>query len=164
MSTTYLRLSGSSELSASLRACGIVKVLSQTLAVQLRGSMGVLPDVAVLSMTLPGNEPFAAPGESETVDDSDPLELCNAFVTALPIPGASIAVLASSGARLTLCSSDATAARVDELQFELGEGPQFSVSRFGNFIGIPDVAQHLHHEWPVFGAALHELWHASGCR
>ena len=157
MSTTYLRLSGSSELSASLRACGIVKGLSQTLAVQLRGSMGVLPDVAVLSMTLPGNEPFAAPGESETVDDSDPLELCNAFVAALPITGASIAVLASSGARLTLCSSDATAARVDELQFELGEGPQFSVSRFGNFIGIPDVAQHLHHEWPVFGAALHEL-------
>ena len=123
-----------------------------------------MPDVVVLSMTFSGNERFAVPDESETVGGSDPLELCNAFVAALPIADASVAVLAGFGARLSLCSTDAIAARVDELQFELGEGPQFSVSRFGNFMGVPDVAQHLHHEWPVFGAALHELWHASGCR
>ena len=66
-------------------------------------------------------------------------------------------MLEGFGARLTLCSSDATAARVDELQFELGEGPQFSVPWFGNSIGIPDVAQYLHHEWPVSGAGLHDL-------
>ena len=125
---------------------------------------GVLPDVVVLSMTFSGNERFAVPDESETVGGSDSLELCNAFVAALPIADASVAVLAGFGARLSLYSTDAIAARVDELQFELGEGPQLSVSRFGNSMGIPDVAQHLHHEWPVFGAALHELWHASGCR
>ena len=119
--------------------------------------MGVLPDVPVLSMTFPGNGTSAVSDESETAGGSDSLDLCDAFLAALPITGASVALLAGSGARLTLCSSDATAARVDELQFELGEGPQFSVSRSGNFIGIPDVAQHLHHEWPVFGAALHEL-------
>ena len=95
-------------------------------------------------MTFSGNERFAVPDESETVGGSDPLELCNAFVAALPIADASVAVLAGFGARLSLYSTDAIAARVDELQFELGEGPQF-VSRFGNFMGIPDVAQHLHH-------------------
>ena len=119
--------------------------------------MGVLLDAAVLSMTSQGHEPSAVSGTNETVGGRDTLDLCHPFLAALPITGVSVAALAGSGARLTLWSSDAIAARVDELQFELGEGPQFSVSRFGNFIGIPDVAQHLHHEWPVFGAALSEL-------
>ena len=119
--------------------------------------MGVLFDTAVRSMTHAENEPAAVSRESDTVGKSDRFDLCHPFLAALPIAGASVAALAGSGARLTLCSSNAIAARVDELQFELGEGPQFSVSRSGNFIGIPDVAQHLHHEWPVFGAALREL-------
>lgn len=157
MSTSQLRLPESLERSTKWRACGIVKALSQTLAVQLRGSMGVLLDAAVLSMTFPASEPSAGFDHGETGLRSDTPDLCHPFLAALPVTGVSVAALVGSGARLTLCSSDAVAARVDELQFELGEGPQFSASRFGNLIGIPDVAQHLHHDWPVFGAALHEL-------
>lgn len=88
--------------------------------------------------------------------DSTP-DLCRPFLDALPITGASVAVLVASGARVTLCSSDATAARLDELQFELGEGPQWAAVRTGEIVMIPDASSPTHGAWPVFGAALGEL-------
>lgn len=84
-------------------------------------------------------------------------DLCELFITALPVVGASISVLVASGARLTLASSDEVAARIDELQFELGEGPQLATARSGEIVSIPDVSQHGHEQWPMFGAALREL-------
>ena len=84
-------------------------------------------------------------------------DLCDAFVRALPISGASVTVMVPSGARLTLCSTDVVAARLDELQFELGEGPQWSVASSGTLVMIPDVAADAHEHWPVLGAALKEL-------
>ena len=58
---------------------------------------------------------------------------------------------------MTLCSSGVIAARIDELQFELGEGPQSSVARSGHIVMVPDVASGGHDDWPVLGAALGEL-------
>lgn len=84
-------------------------------------------------------------------------DLCQPFLDALPITGASVTVINSSGAQMTLCSSDATAARIDELQFELGEGPQLSATRSGNMVLIPDVDAHPHDDWPVFGMAVRGL-------
>lgn len=86
-----------------------------------------------------------------------PPDLCAVFLATLPISGASIAVVAQSGARLTICSSDALSARVDELQFELGEGPQWEVARTGDLVVIQDVAADTHDRWPVFGAAISAL-------
>ncbi|MCY7412261.1 MAG: GAF and ANTAR domain-containing protein, partial [Salinibacterium sp.] len=68
---------------------------------------------------------------TQTVDvaalDSVPLGagLCAPFVEQLPITGASISVFDMQGRQSTICASDPTAARLDELQFELGEGPQW---------------------------------------
>ena len=83
--------------------------------------------------------------------------LCRPFLIALPISGASVTVISAAGGQSTLGSSDAVAARIDELQFELGEGPQWVAARTGRMAMIPDVAADSHDGWPVFGAALVEL-------
>lgn len=90
-------------------------------------------------------------------DPDDPPDLCRPFLSALPISGVSITIITSSGSQSTLCSSDAVAARIEELQFELGEGPQWSTARSGEISMIADVAAGGHDGWPVFGAALAEL-------
>lgn len=83
--------------------------------------------------------------------------LCRPFLTALPISGASVVVISSAGAQSTLCSSDIVAARIDELQFDLGEGPQWSVVRSGEPVLVSDVGSATHNDWPIFGAALAAL-------
>lgn len=84
-------------------------------------------------------------------------DLCRPFLSALPVSGASIAVIAASGTASTICSSDATAARIDELQFELGEGPQLAAARVGEIVAIADVGAGPHDDWPVLGSALAAL-------
>lgn len=88
---------------------------------------------------------------------NDGHDLCRPFLSSLPVSGASVAVTTASGVRMTLCSSGVVAARIDELQFELGEGPQSSVARSGHLVMVPDVASGGHDDWPVLGAALSEL-------
>lgn len=85
------------------------------------------------------------------------LDFCAPFVGSLPISGASVTVISLSGTPVTLGSSDATAARIDELQFELGEGPQWSVSRTGELEMIPDLSSAALDDWPMFRSALGEL-------
>ena len=84
-------------------------------------------------------------------------DLCRPFIGALPITGVTIAVMVPSGARVTLCSSDSVAARLDELQFELGEGPQWAAASAGTPVMIPDAASPDRDRWPVFGAAVAAL-------
>lgn len=114
----------------------IVRELSQPLAVSLRE----------------GTMTAWVASDADAID-----ELCRPFLSALPISGASIAAISAAGSRSTLASSDEVAARIDELQFELGEGPQLVAFQSGDAILIPDVAQVDHDAWPIFGAALSEL-------
>ena len=53
-------------------------------------------------------------------------ELAEPFVAAFPIDGAAISVLAGPATGLTVAASDDVATRLDELQFDLGEGPCWS--------------------------------------
>ncbi len=78
-------------------------------------------------------------------------------MSSLPISGASVTLLVASASRLTVCSTDAIAARIDELQFELGEGPQWAAARSGRMSLIPDIPAADHSEWPLLAPALHEL-------
>jgi hypothetical protein len=84
-------------------------------------------------------------------------DLCRPFLSPLPISGVSITIITSSGSQSSLGSSDAIAARIEELQFELGEGPQWSAARTGEIVMIPDVGSYDHNDWPILGAALKEL-------
>ena len=65
--------------------------------------------------------------------------LCDPFVEQLPITGASISVFDTQGRQSTICTSDPTAARLDELQFELGEGPQWEAFQRATPVLHPDV-------------------------
>ncbi len=98
-----------------------------------------------------------SPSWAEPPEWDETPDLCELFITALPVAGASISVLVPSGAHLTLASSDEVAARIDQLHFELGEGPQWAAALSGDIVSITDVSAHSHERWPVFGAAVGEL-------
>jgi len=89
--------------------------------------------------------------------DGSAFDMLVPFLTALPITGAFISVSDASGSQSSLCSSDPVAARLDELQFELREGPQWEATRTGAIVLIDDVVESSHERWPVFGMALREL-------
>ncbi len=84
-------------------------------------------------------------------------DLCAPFVEQLPVSGASICVIGVSENQLTVCTSDAVAARLDQMQFDLGEGPRTEVSRTGRPVLCADVRAEPHPQWPVFGAAAAAL-------
>jgi GAF domain-containing protein len=85
------------------------------------------------------------------------MELCSPFVQLLPISGASISVFDEAGHQSTICASDAMAARLEELQFSLGEGPHWKTLRTGAPTLVPDLKRTRHDEWPIFGAAMIDL-------
>lgn len=81
-------------------------------------------------------------------------DLCAPFVALLPVTGASISVFGVSGPQLVLCSSDEVATRLEELQFDLGEGPCWVVARTGVSVICADVVGDPHPDWPVFAAEI----------
>jgi hypothetical protein len=90
-------------------------------------------------------------------DDPTSNTLCELFVKEVPVSGASITVFGNSGAQSTICTSDEIAARLDELQFDLGEGPRWEAARTGSASISDDLSGDAHPEWPVFGAAASQL-------
>ena len=64
-------------------------------------------------------------------DETFGSSLCDLFVDLVPVSGASITVFGRAGVQSTICSSNELVARLDELQFDLGEGPRWDVSRSG---------------------------------
>jgi hypothetical protein len=83
--------------------------------------------------------------------------LCGLFVEFVPVSGASITVFGQPGGHSTICVSDGIAVELDQLQFDLGEGPRFQTARTGLIAISEDVASGAHPEWPVFGGAAARL-------
>lgn len=84
-------------------------------------------------------------------------DLCTPFVDLLPVTGASISVFGLPGRHLALCSSDTLAARLEELQFDLGEGPDWVVARTGLTVISSDLVNDPHPDWPVFAGEIAAL-------
>lgn len=80
--------------------------------------------------------------------------LCDPFLSVVPLTGAAISVLLPASAQTTVCSSDDTAARLDELQFDLGEGPCWQSLALHAPVFSGDLQNDEHAEWPMFAAAL----------
>ncbi|MHA7155886.1 GAF and ANTAR domain-containing protein [Arthrobacter sp. TMN-50] len=78
------------------------------------------------------------------------------FIDALPVSGAALSAFGGSLQETTLWASDALAARLDELQFDLGEGPRWTAIRSRAPVLVPRVRSDSHSNWPVFGNALLE--------
>jgi len=83
--------------------------------------------------------------------------LCDLYVELVPVSGASITVFRHPGAQSTIGSSDDLSAALDQLQFDLGEGPRWETARTGRASVSLDVRLDAHPEWPLFGAAAAEL-------
>lgn len=90
-------------------------------------------------------------------DETSPGSLCGLFVALVPVSGASITMFRQPGSQSTICSSNEIAARLDELQFDLGEGPRWETARSGRASVCADLRRDAHPEWPVFGHAAAEL-------
>jgi hypothetical protein len=84
-------------------------------------------------------------------------DMCAPFIRDLSVSGASISVFDFSGNQSSVCSSDEIAARIDELQFELHEGPQWETVRSGEIVHLPDVKTDSFTRWPIFGTALRQM-------
>jgi hypothetical protein len=79
--------------------------------------------------------------------------LCQPFLAALPVHGAALSLLGVSS-QSTVCSTDATASRLDELQFDLGEGPCWDAMNTRRPILRPLLTTASTTEWPLFVDAV----------
>jgi hypothetical protein len=82
--------------------------------------------------------------------------LCSPFLSVLPVAGAAVSVLAGVSGQSTICSSNATAARLDELQFDLGEGPCWDAMATRRPVLHSDFRHDDAGVWPIFTRAVHE--------
>lgn len=79
--------------------------------------------------------------------------LCSPYLEKLPVKGAAISVFGGTVQETVACSDD-VACKLDDLQFELGEGPRWDVRASRLPILIPDTAQGCQTRWPVFSNAV----------
>ncbi|MFD9823450.1 GAF and ANTAR domain-containing protein [Streptomyces violascens] len=83
---------------------------------------------------------------------------CRACLGLLTVAGASVSLSASSTARVLLCASDDTAARLAEAQYTLGDGPCRRALQEAAPVLAPDLtAGPDAHRWPVFAQQAVEL-------
>jgi hypothetical protein len=80
--------------------------------------------------------------------------LCDPFLLVVPVSGVAISVLATPAAQSTICSSDGTAAHLDELQFDLGEGPSWDALSSRSPSLHSDVQIDGQASWPAFASAV----------
>lgn len=81
--------------------------------------------------------------------------LCAPFLSVLPVSGVSISVLGGVAGPATVCSSNRLATRLDELQFDLGEGPCWQALASRRPVLTEDIsAKNPSDAWPALVRAL----------
>ncbi|MFC9916827.1 GAF and ANTAR domain-containing protein [Agromyces binzhouensis] len=83
-----------------------------------------------------------------------PVPLHASFLARLPVDGASVSVVTVAGSHSTVSSSDALATRLEQLQFDLGEGPHYRALESRKPVLVADVRSADHSAWPMFGQAV----------
>jgi len=78
------------------------------------------------------------------------------FLSLLPVTGASIATVGEFLGSETIAASDPLAARLDELQFDLGEGPCWQAMTSGQPVLTSDLRVDPAPLWPAFVQAVIE--------
>jgi len=82
-----------------------------------------------------------------------PASFVEPFLELLPITGAAISTLGELLGSETIAASDERAARLDELQFDLSEGPCWDALRTARPVLETDLLGHGRDLWPAFSAA-----------
>lgn len=88
-----------------------------------------------------------------------PRRLCAACVEALPVNGVGLSLMGGHhlGGRALLGASDAAGATLEQLQFDLGEGPCATAFTEGQPVLVPDLqATEAQSRWPMFTHALQD--------
>ncbi len=82
--------------------------------------------------------------------------VCEACVRSVPVTGAAVSLMTGAGHRGMVHGSDAVAARLGDLQFDLGEGPSVDAFRERQPVLVPDVGDPgaaAGDRWPGFAPA-----------
>jgi hypothetical protein len=82
--------------------------------------------------------------------------LARPITDALPVSGLAISTLGDFLGNETVSASDDLAARLDELQFDLGEGPCWDAFGTGRAVLEPNIRQHPRGVWPAFSDAIRD--------
>ena len=80
--------------------------------------------------------------------------LCRPFLRVLPVSGAAVSTIGGGLGAATMCASDERAARIDELQIDLGEGPCWEALATGQPVIRSRFSVDEQPSWPVFAQAL----------
>ncbi|MFJ8160357.1 ANTAR domain-containing protein [Streptomyces sp. NPDC096136] len=78
-----------------------------------------------------------------------PARLCHALLNLLPVTGLALNLTAEGIYTTTLCATDATATRLADIQFTLGEGPGVRAAEVFAPVLAPDLAGDGR-RWPLF--------------
>ena len=82
--------------------------------------------------------------------------ICAACVRSIPVTGAAVSLMTSAGHRVTAHASDAVAAQLEDLHFDLGEGPGIDAFRGRHPVLVADLGDHragASARWPAFAPA-----------
>ena len=101
-------------------------------------------------MAMSDRRVFGAAVEELSSAHENGTSLCDPFLSILPITGASVSTLGAPFGSETVCASDEQAARLDELQFDLGEGPCWDAMNKRRPVLAPDLRGAVQSSWPVF--------------
>ncbi|GAB2981012.1 GAF and ANTAR domain-containing protein [Frigoribacterium salinisoli] len=83
-------------------------------------------------------------------------DLCGPFVRVLGVSGAAVSTLGDPFNSETVCASGSRAARLDEIQIDLGEGPCWQALRTRRPVLEPDLERSATTAWPAAMSALRE--------
>ena len=88
---------------------------------------------------------------TESADGTDlPRSLALACARGLPVTGVGLALMTEEGPAGTIAATDGAAMTLEELQFNLGEGPCVDASATGRPVLQPDLARTAPPRWPAF--------------
>ncbi|TFC34232.1 GAF and ANTAR domain-containing protein [Cryobacterium sp. TMT2-14] len=76
------------------------------------------------------------------------------FLGVLPVDGVSISTFGDFLPDETISASDAQSMRLDELQFDLGEGPSWDALETGAPVFEPNIRERPNRVWPAFSEAI----------
>jgi GAF domain/ANTAR domain len=79
--------------------------------------------------------------------------LCRAAARALPASGVGVSLLDPQGFSGVVASSDAISAAIEEIQFNLGEGPCHEAHASRHAVLVPDI-EAVHGRWPLYSQAV----------
>ena len=87
--------------------------------------------------------------------DPLPQRLCRAWAEGLETDAVGISLMTHTPYRQLLCASNATALRLEEIQFTVAQGPCVTAAESGSPVLVEDMARQVT-SWPLFGAQLRE--------